>query len=163
MRAVVPNAPASSVLSRARPDAPQPPLHLIRGDVEVVQIDSALPMSQMAGAPCCTSGPPLRRLAALLAGPTSCAAVNAASVGVNSDRPSWTLSRSQLARCVSNVRFRIGYSRLCSRTSRDWETPWRGNEEGTWQYRTMDGWPGTGPRWLATGSIGRGIAIASPA
>ena len=46
----MPNRPRVLVLVEPDPDAPPPPLHLIPGDVEVVQIDSAPTDEQLAGA-----------------------------------------------------------------------------------------------------------------
>ncbi|MDT7756520.1 MAG: hypothetical protein QOH27_2418 [Mycobacterium sp.] len=46
----MPNCARVLVLVEPDPDGPPPPLHLIPGDVEVVQIDSAPSDEQLAGA-----------------------------------------------------------------------------------------------------------------
>ncbi|MET0698711.1 MAG: D-2-hydroxyacid dehydrogenase [Mycobacterium sp.] len=148
------------VLVEPDPELPPPPLHLIPGDVEVVQIDSAPTAEQLAGAAVLYIWDHrFADLAPLLRRTDELRWVHAASVGVNRlicpELASVTLTNSRGVFDVSIAEWVLGV--VLAHVKGLGET-WALQQQSRWQYRTMGRLAGTRAAVVGTGSIGRAIA-----
>jgi phosphoglycerate dehydrogenase-like enzyme len=156
----VPSRTRVLVLTEPDPEVPPPPLHLIPGDVEVVEIDSTPSDEQLAGASVLyVWDHRFTTLAALLRRTDELRWVHAASVGVNRlicpELAAVTLTNSRgvfdtsiaewvLAAVLAHVKG-LGVT-------------WAFQQQADWQYRTTGRLAGTRAAVVGTGSIGRAIA-----
>jgi phosphoglycerate dehydrogenase-like enzyme len=158
--AAVPNSPRVLVLVEPDPDAPLPPLDLIPGDVEVVQIDSAPTDEQLAGASVLYIWDHrFADLAPLLRRTDELRWVHAASVGVNRlicpELESVTLTNSRGVFDTSIAEWVLAAVLAHVKGLSD---TWALQREGTWRYRTTGLLAGMRAAVVGTGSIGRAIA-----
>jgi phosphoglycerate dehydrogenase-like enzyme len=148
------------VLIEPDPDAPPPPLHLIPGDVDVVQIDSAPSDEQLAGASVLYIWDHrFADLAPLLRRTDELRWVHAASVGVNRlicpELDSIVLTNS---RGVFDVSISEWVLAVLLAHVKGLADTWALQQKSTWQYRATGRLAGARAAVVGTGSIGRAIA-----
>jgi phosphoglycerate dehydrogenase-like enzyme len=156
----VPHPPRVLVLAEPDPEVGLPPLHLIPGDVEVVEIDSAPTDQELAGASVlyiwdhrfADLAPILRRTDELRW-------VHAASVGVDRlicpELGSVTLTNSRGVFDTSIAEWVLAAVLAHVKGLAD---TWALQRENTWRYRRTGRLAGTRAAVVGTGSIGRAIA-----
>jgi phosphoglycerate dehydrogenase-like enzyme len=148
------------VLAEPDPDVALPPLHLIPGDVEVVEIDSAPTDQELAGASVLYIWDHrFADLAPLLRRTDELRWVHAASVGVNRlicpELGSVTLTNSRGVFDTSIAEWVLAAVLAHVKGLAD---TWELQRENTWRYRTTGRLAGTRAAVVGTGSIGRAIA-----
>jgi phosphoglycerate dehydrogenase-like enzyme len=148
------------VLAEPDPDVALPPLHLIPGDVEVVQVDSAPTDEQLARASVLYIWDHrFVDLASLLRRTDELRWVHAASVGVNRlicpELASVTLTNS---RGVFDTSIAEWVLAAVLAHVKGLGATWALQRESTWGYRTTGRLAGTRAAVVGTGSIGRAIA-----
>jgi phosphoglycerate dehydrogenase-like enzyme len=148
------------VLAEPDPDVALPPLHLIRGDVEVVEIDSAPTDQELVGASVLYIWDHrFADLARLLRRTDELRWVHAASVGVNRlicpELGSVTLTNSRGVFDTSIAEWVLAAVLAHVKGLAD---TWALQRENTWRYRTTGRLAGTRAAVVGTGSIGRAIA-----
>jgi phosphoglycerate dehydrogenase-like enzyme len=156
----VPSRTRVLVLVEPDPELPPPPLHLIPGDVEVIQIDSAPTAEQLAGATVLYIWDHrFADLAPLLRRTDELRWVHAASVGVNRlicpELARVTLTNSRGVFDVSIAEWVLG---VVLAHVKGLDETWALQQQNTWQYRTTGRLAGTRAAVVGTGSIGRAVA-----